>query len=94
MAAPQPPPLPLLKIEAASEGGVECGLPEGAGCSALCSLSISWGPGSHCAVGEGIGEDHGETPPPATPGAELVCKPVSIFPTRWSSYSDGCAPSS
>lgn len=27
VAAPQPPPLPLLKIEAASERGVECGLP-------------------------------------------------------------------
>ena len=95
VAAPQPPPLPLLKIEAASEGLLSAGFRGGgAGCSALCSLSISWGPGSHCARGEGIGEDHGETPPPATPGAELVCKPVSIFPTGRSSYSDGCAPSS
>lgn len=64
VAAPQPPPLPLLKIEAASAGGAECGLPGGGGCSALCSLSISWGPGSHCAGGEGIGET---LPPPRRP---------------------------
>lgn len=64
VAAPQPPSLPLLKIEAASEGGAECGLPGEGGCSALCSLSISWGPGSHGAGGEGIGET---LPPPRRP---------------------------
>lgn len=63
MAAPQPPPLALLKLEAASEG-VLCGLPGRP--LAPCSISTFWGPCRPRTGGEGVGGDHTESPPRQT----------------------------
>lgn len=84
VAAPQPPPLPLLKIEAASERGVECGLP-GRGGALLSAASAFPGGLAVTALEERALERTTERHPPALParpGAELVCKPVSIFSNR------------